>query len=73
MLTRSARQTKTDSFANSVDLDETAVSSGYLRFAILCLNLKRKPLFASMDQFKFSYGIYDFQNAGVKGLRHILA
>ena len=59
----------TDTFANSVDPDETArnVSSWSTLFAILLLILT-KPLFATMDESKFRDGRAHFRSSGMKEL-----
>ena len=68
-LTLSSLQTNTDTFANSVDPDETAhneQSHQDLNCAILLLWLK--PWFATMDVSKCIDGKVHVRNPGVKGL-----
>ena len=62
-------QTKTDTYANSVDPDETAhVASGSIRLAILFFDLRLKPLFSSTDMSIVKDGRVHFRNSGTKGL-----
>ena len=64
-------QTKTDTSANSVDLDETAHMSRLIRIYTIChsvFDFRLKPLFASMDVTKFKDGKVHVRNSGVKEL-----
>ena len=68
-LTLSVLQTQMATFANIVDSDETACNESSHhdpQFAILLLFIWLKPLFATMDVFKF--GRVHFRNSGVKRL-----
>ena len=69
-LTLSARQTKIDTCANSVDLDGTETSR-LIRIYTVChskFDFRLKPLFASVDVSMFMDERVHFRNSGMKGL-----
>ena len=72
-LNPSSLQTNTDTFANSVDPDETARRSRLIWIFIVCHSVIffTKPLFATMDVSKFRDGYANFRKSGVKGLIHV--
>ena len=67
----SAQQTKTDSYANSVDsykTDRNEPSHQDLHYLPFCLKFTMKPLFEAVDMSKFKDGGVHFRNSGMKGL-----